>query len=155
MLPLLQIPWLDWSFFTFLAVWLLHVGLDFWLMYNLSLPYAAIFLSISKLFYDRELSLSDTRVNPGYLVDPSEIILGRQIINLLPEGSAILNPALQAYCIDETTRTIELPIQINQTAPVSTTVYLPPSVCGGTSTKRSSVSECAANFLRLPACTSA
>ncbi|KAK5942733.1 hypothetical protein PMZ80_005299 [Knufia obscura] len=115
----LQIPWLEWSFFTWMLVWLAHVGFDGWLMYNIGFPLASILLSFSKLFYDKELSLSDTRVNAGHLIDRSGILSGKQIINLLPEGSAILNPGQLSYCLDETTRSVGLPIQINQTSPDS------------------------------------
>ncbi|KAK5092233.1 hypothetical protein LTR70_001959 [Exophiala xenobiotica] len=115
----LQIPWLEWSFWTWILVWFAHVAADGWLMYNIGFPLASILLSFSKLFYDRELSLSDTRVNAGHLVDGSGILQGKQIINLLPEGSAILNPGQFSYCLDDTTRTVAIPVQINQTTPDS------------------------------------
>lgn len=102
-----------------MLVWLGHVGLNFWLMFNIGLPILPILSYFAKSVYNRELSLSDTRVDPGHLIDQAEIILGKQIINLLPEGSAILNPDRLAYCLDEHTRTIQMPIQINQTSPDS------------------------------------
>lgn len=116
-LPLLQIPWLEFSFFTWMLVWLGHVGLNFWLMFNIGLPIVPLLTYFAKTVYNKELSLSDTRVDPGHLVDQAEIILGKQIINLLPEGSAILNPERVSYCLDENTRTIHMPIRINQTTP--------------------------------------
>ena len=122
-LPILRIPWLEFSFASFVGIWALHAVLDFWLMFNLSLPYGSVLTALARIFYNKELSLSDTRVNPGRLIDQADIILGKQIINLLPEGSAILNPAQISYCLDETTRTVTLPIQINQTSPETIEIF--------------------------------
>ncbi|KAK5086831.1 hypothetical protein LTS08_007244 [Lithohypha guttulata] len=118
-LPLLQIPWLEWSFGTFVLVWLAHAAGNFWFMFNFSIPWVGLLTYFGRMVYNKELSLSDTRVDPGHLVDQSEIILGKQIINLLPEGSAILNPAQLSYCLNENTRIVNIPIQINQTTPDS------------------------------------
>lgn len=48
----------------------------------------------------------------------SSLILGKQIINILPEGSAVLNPAGHAFCLGGDRPTITLPIHFNETVPV-------------------------------------
>lgn len=44
--------------------------------------------------------------------------MGRQIINVLPEGSVTLNPDLHSYCVDKLHPTVKLPIRLNQTDPI-------------------------------------
>lgn len=39
-----------------------------------------------KLAYDKELSISERRVNPGDIIHNSSLILGKQIVHILPEG---------------------------------------------------------------------
>lgn len=116
-LPALHIPWLEWSFFTTLTLYLLHFVMNTFLMFRIPIPIVAWAGSLLKLVYDRELSISDHRVDPAGILHNSSIILGRQIIQILPEGSAILNPQKEAYCLSAQTPSIELPIQINQTTP--------------------------------------
>lgn len=36
--------------------------------------------------YDREISISEHRVNPGDIIHNASLILGRQIVHILPEG---------------------------------------------------------------------
>jgi nucleoporin POM152 len=116
-LPALQIPWLEWSFFTTMTVFLLHFVANAFLMFRIPIPVLAWGGSLVKLVYDRELSISDHRVDPAGLLHNSSIILGKQIIQILPEGSAILNPEKEAFCLGAQATSIELPIQINQTTP--------------------------------------
>lgn len=116
-LPALHIPWLEWSFLTTLTVFLLHFLTNAFLMFRIPIPVIAWAGSLLKLFYDRELSISDHRVDPAGILHNSSIILGRQIIQILPEGSAILNPEKDAFCLGAQAPSIELPIQINQTTP--------------------------------------
>jgi nucleoporin POM152 len=117
-LPALRIPWLEWSFFTTLAIWLLHVVASAFLMYRIPIPIGIWFGALVKIFYDREAGLSSDRVNPANIRTNSSIILGKQIIQILPEGSAILNPDRIPLCLNSTTTFVEIPIQINQTTPI-------------------------------------
>ncbi|ERF71398.1 hypothetical protein EPUS_07426 [Endocarpon pusillum Z07020] len=116
-LPALHIPWLEWSFFTTLTVYLVHLIANAFLMFRIPIPVIAWAGSLLKLVYDRELSISDHRVDPAGILHNSSIILGKQIIQILPEGSVILNPEREAFCLGAQARSIELPIQINQTTP--------------------------------------
>ena len=117
-LPAFRIPWLEWSFATTLAIWLSHAVMNAFLMYQIPIPLGAWLGAMLKLMYDRELAISEHRVKPANILHNSSIILGKQIIQILPEGSALFNPNKTAFCLDSTITAIELPIQINQTAPI-------------------------------------
>jgi nucleoporin POM152 len=117
-LPAFRIPWLEWSFATTLAIWLFHALVNIFLMYQIPIPVGAWLSAMLKIAYDRELAISEHRVKPGDILHNSSIILGKQIIQILPEGSALFNPGKEAFCLDSMTTAVELPIQINQTAPV-------------------------------------
>lgn len=43
-------------------------------------------MAIAKVMYDRELSVSERRVKPATILHNSSLILGKQIIHILPEG---------------------------------------------------------------------
>lgn len=75
------------------------------------------------MLYDREVAISERSVKPADILHNPQLILGRQIINILPEGSAVINPEKVPICLqpDSSTTSI-LPIQINQTVP--TTIQL-------------------------------
>lgn len=118
-LPLLKIPWLEFSFATTMAIIVLHFFVDVFAMFRIPIPILAWLGGLFKLAYDREATLSDGRIRPADVLHNSSIILGKQIIHILPEGSAILNPEKQAFCLDSATFNIDLPIQINQTTPIS------------------------------------
>jgi nucleoporin POM152 len=118
-LPELRIPWLEWSSATMLLLFLAHAALDAVLMFRIQLPLGAGLAAVGKVFYDRELGVSGHHVKQSSILHNSSLILGKQIIHILPEGSAILNPARTSFCLDSTNQHVYLPIQINQTTPVS------------------------------------
>lgn len=118
-LPAFRIPWLQWSFATTFTFWLLHAIANAFLMYKIPIPLLSWLGALVKVAYDRELSISEHRVKPADILHNSSIILGKQIIHILPEGSAILNPEKGAFCLDASTPSVDLPIQINQTIPIS------------------------------------
>lgn len=49
-------------------------------------------MAIAKVMYDRELSVSERRVKPATIMHNSSLILGKQIIHILPEGFVIFHP---------------------------------------------------------------
>jgi nucleoporin POM152 len=90
-----------------------------------------------KLAYDRELSISERSVKPGDIIHNASLILGKQIVHILPEGcdpykvfismgvqktnnlrSAALNPNQIPLCVDSQKSTVTLPIRVNQTDPI-------------------------------------
>lgn len=116
-LPALHIPWLEYSFFTTVTLFLLHFVADAFLMFRLPIPIAAFGAWLLKLVYDKELSITDHRVNAADILHSSSIILGKQVIQVLPEGSAILNPGQIPLYLGAGIKSVDLPIQINQTSP--------------------------------------
>jgi nucleoporin POM152 len=50
-----------------------------------------------KTVFDREEGIAETRVRPASILHNSSLIMGKQIINILPEGS-VLAPLLRSTC---------------------------------------------------------
>ncbi|KAI9662591.1 MAG: hypothetical protein M1821_008758 [Bathelium mastoideum] len=116
-LPGLRIPWLEWSTGTMSSIFLAHAILDGMLMFRVGIPFQAALIALSKLLYDRELALSEVNVKPADIIHNSSLILGKQIIHILPEGSALLDPIKEPHCIGHDRTSVSLPIRINQTNP--------------------------------------
>ncbi|KAF2220050.1 hypothetical protein BDZ85DRAFT_268019 [Elsinoe ampelina] len=121
-LPELRIPWLEWAQGTMVIIFLLHALLDGILMFRIPIPLGSALVAFSKLVYDRELAISERSVKYSSLMQDSSHLLGRQIVKILPEGSAILNPEKQHFCLDGPKASVDLPVQINQTEPISLTL---------------------------------
>ncbi|KAL4864963.1 hypothetical protein BDV12DRAFT_175353 [Aspergillus spectabilis] len=117
-LQALRIPWLEWAFPTTLALLLVHVVFNIFLMFRIPIPVTVWFSGMMKLAYDRELSISGQSIKPGDIINNASLILGKQIVNILPEGSAVLNPELTPLCLDGQKTAVELPIRVNQTDPI-------------------------------------
>ncbi|KAI9787742.1 MAG: hypothetical protein M1839_000274 [Geoglossum umbratile] len=117
-LPGLRIPWLEWSWTTTTAIFLAHAIMDGCLMFRVSVPLLSWLLAVVKIFYDREVAISEHRVDPAAVMYNASLILGKQTIHILPEGSAMLNPGGGCFCLDASMRSINLPIRINQTNPI-------------------------------------
>jgi nucleoporin POM152 len=117
-LPAMRIPWLEWSWTTTAALFLTHALLDGMLMFRVPIPISVWFGAFFRTFYDREISISERSVKPADVLHNSSIILGRQIIHILPEGSATLNPMGNCFCLDQAKPVVHLPIVINQTTPI-------------------------------------
>ena len=54
-------------------------------------------LAFTKVFYDRELAIAEISVKPANILHNSSLILGKQIIHILPEGS-VHPPAKRIVC---------------------------------------------------------
>ncbi|KAJ5937464.1 Nucleoporin [Penicillium verhagenii] len=117
-LQALRIPWLEWAFPTTLALFLLHVVGNVFLMFQIPIPLGAWLAGLVKVAYDRELSISERKVKPGDIIHNASLILGKQIVHILPEGSAVLNPDREPLCLDSQRNTVTLPIRVNQTDPI-------------------------------------
>ncbi|KAK6608962.1 hypothetical protein H4I96_02893 [Botrytis cinerea] len=116
--PKLRIPWLEWSQGTSHVAFGLHAIFDFVLMFRIGLPLQGWFLLLTKTFFDSELAISENSVRPANILHNSSLIMGRQIINILPEGSATLNPDGLPFCLDSSRPSVKLPMYFNQTKPV-------------------------------------
>ena len=51
-------------------------------------------MALTKILYDRELAVSERKVNPADIVRDSNLILGKYTIHVLPEGYGILRADL-------------------------------------------------------------
>ncbi|KAF2198989.1 hypothetical protein GQ43DRAFT_482856 [Delitschia confertaspora ATCC 74209] len=117
-LPLFQIPWLEWSNFVAVALFAIHAIVDGMLMFRIGVPIQAWLFSLVTVFFDSEMTISEHKANPRAVLNNASLILGKQIINILPEGSAILNPNKEPFCLNSSVQHLEIPIQINQTDPI-------------------------------------
>lgn len=116
-LPELRIPWLELSRPFAFALFFVHAGFNFLLMFNIGLPWQSWILGFLKVFYDRELAISEHSVKRSQIVHNSSLIMGRQIINILPEGSATLNVERKPFCLGPTQKVASIPIHFNATVP--------------------------------------
>ncbi|KAJ4365898.1 hypothetical protein N0V83_008520 [Neocucurbitaria cava] len=116
--PLLEIPWLEWSNSAAFLLFVMHAGVDVMLMFRIGIPVQAWLMGLVGFLWDSELAISERSVKPGAILHNASLILGKQIVNILPEGSAILNPDKQSFCLNSTVTQLEIPIMINQTEPI-------------------------------------
>ncbi|RYC62186.1 hypothetical protein CHU98_g4028 [Xylaria longipes] len=117
-LPHLRIPWLELSSEFVLAAFFFAVFSDWWLMYNIPLPFQGWLLAVLKVFYDKEMAISEHNVKLSSILHNSSLIMGKQIINILPEGSAYLNPERHPYCLSPDHPVATVPLFFNATVPI-------------------------------------
>lgn len=117
-LPEFRIPWLEFSQPFCTAVYLVHVIFDGLIMLNIGLPFGPAMVAFLKVFWDREVAISEQYVKVSSVTQNASLILGKQIINILPEGSAVLNPGGAAFCLGGDRPTVSLPLHFNATTPV-------------------------------------
>ncbi|KUI72236.1 hypothetical protein VM1G_07862 [Cytospora mali] len=121
-LPEMRIPWLELTQFTSIVLFAGHAIFDFVMMFNIGVPFSAALLAFLRVFYARELAISEHYVQPANVLYNASVILGKQIINILPEGSAVLNPDGDTFCLGGDYPTITVPIRFNATVPVEVEV---------------------------------
>ncbi|KAI1773753.1 hypothetical protein F4818DRAFT_100689 [Hypoxylon cercidicola] len=117
-LPSLRIPWLELSSSTVSMVFFGHLVWNWILMFNIPVPWQGALLGLVKIFYDKELAISEHNVKVSSILHNSSLIMGKQIINILPEGSALLNPEKQPYCLGQGQNIATVPIYFNATVPI-------------------------------------
>ncbi|KAK3313914.1 hypothetical protein B0H66DRAFT_483061 [Apodospora peruviana] len=116
-LPELRIPWLELSQPFVVAAFFCHAIFDWMLMFNMGLPWQTWILGLIKVFYDRELAISENSVKLSNILHNDTLIMGRQIINILPEGSVVLNPEVLPFCLGGENKLAQIPIFFNETVP--------------------------------------
>ncbi|KAM7197176.1 hypothetical protein V8F20_006725 [Naviculisporaceae sp. PSN 640] len=117
-LPELRIPWLELSQPFVVALFFIHAIFDWMFMFNVGLPWQAWLLGLVKVFYDRELAISEHNVKLSSILHNHSLIMGRQIINILPEGSVVLNPEILPFCLGGDNKIAPIPMFFNSTVPV-------------------------------------
>ncbi|KAH9210078.1 hypothetical protein DL95DRAFT_526490 [Leptodontidium sp. 2 PMI_412] len=118
-MPLMRIPWLEWSETTSSMAWILHAGMNAMLMFRVPLPIEGWLIAMAKTFFDSEISVSEHSVRASNILHNSSLIMGKQIINVLPEGSVTMNPDQFSFCIDSKHPVASIPLFFNQTKPKS------------------------------------
>jgi nucleoporin POM152 len=116
--PLLEIPWLEWGNGAAFLLFVMHAGVDVMLMFRIGIPVQAWLVGLVGFLWDSELAISERSVKPGAILHNASLILGKQIVNILPEGAAILNPDKQSFCLNSSVTQLEIPLMINQTEPI-------------------------------------
>ncbi|KAK7428705.1 hypothetical protein QQZ08_004799 [Neonectria magnoliae] len=116
--PELRIPWLELSQPVVTTFFTIHLVINYMLMFNIPVPWQSFLLGFVKVLYDRELSVSEHNVRVSNILNNHSLIMGKQIINILPEGSAVLNPEHHPFCLSGNSKTgIFLPIYFNASIP--------------------------------------
>lgn len=85
-LPSMRIPWLELSAPTTTMIFFAHMVFNWLLMFNIPVPWHGWLLGLAKIFYDKELAISEHNVKVSSILHNSSLIMGKQIINILPEG---------------------------------------------------------------------
>lgn len=102
-LPGMRIPWLQWSSSATMLLVFLHGILNAILMFRIpvnpahfpqdqtyaeleQIPLQAWLVALTRILYDRELTVSERSVKPASVLHNASLILGKQIIHILPEG---------------------------------------------------------------------
>jgi nucleoporin POM152 len=117
-LPALRIPWLDLSQPVAITLFFAQSVLNWVLMFNIQVYWTTWLLGVVKIFYDRELSISEHNVKVSSILHNSSLIMGKQIINILPEGSALLNPEKTPFCVGPGGKNVvAVPLYFNATIP--------------------------------------
>jgi nucleoporin POM152 len=116
-IPELRIPWLELSQTAVISAFSVHLVVNYMLMFNIPLPWQSALLGFAKVLYDREISISEHNVKVSSILNNHSLIMGKQIINILPEGSAVLNPDNTPFCLSSRVREATLPIFFNATVP--------------------------------------
>ncbi|KAM5352090.1 hypothetical protein ACJ41O_004813 [Fusarium nematophilum] len=116
--PELRIPWLELSQPVVTTFFTLHLVLNYMLMFNIPIPWQSWILGFAKVLYDREISVSEHNVKVSTILNNHSLIMGKQIINILPEGSAVLNPEEHPFCLSGKPKNVaSLPIYFNASIP--------------------------------------
>ncbi|KAI6281828.1 hypothetical protein MCOR27_004037 [Pyricularia oryzae] len=117
-LPELRIPWLELSQPVAIFLLVAHAIFTLLIMNHIPVPLLSVlFVYVKAFYFDSELSISDNYVKTSQILHNSSLIQGRQIINILPEGFAVLNPAGTPFCIGGDITTALIPIHFNSTIP--------------------------------------
>lgn len=122
-IPRLRLPKLDWPPIS-RAVLLVPLLLCNWIFFSASAwQWLASIPTVlfGGILPDYRVAIDGHRVRYSSLEDPTEHILGRHVVHVLPHASARLAPQAPSYClpVDDKKATISIPLIFNNTSPHS------------------------------------
>ncbi|ODQ65762.1 hypothetical protein NADFUDRAFT_51042 [Nadsonia fulvescens var. elongata DSM 6958] len=117
LLPVFRIPWLIFSKRVIATQVFAIVAFDLYISTATSIPVLPIILSISKSVFDREISVTGSKVRPRDILDSKSHFSGKHIVQILPESTALFNPFSSSYCFDGSESSIKIPIRVNSSEP--------------------------------------
>lgn len=118
LLPVFRIPWLTLTFRVTVILIASLTLLNILLSIGSSFSASAILMGIFKTFFDSELSISGKRVRSRDLLDSTSHLSGRHTVHILPESTALFNPSLQSFCLENSYSEVYVPIRLNATDPI-------------------------------------
>lgn len=117
-LPVLRIPWLTFTNTITLALILLLTVINLFLSVSSAFNASAIIMGVWKTFFDSELTISGKRVRSRDLFDSQSHLSGRHTVQILPESTALFNPTLQSFCLENSYSEAFVPVRLNATEPI-------------------------------------
>ena len=118
LLPVLRIPWLTFTNTITLALVIILTFINLFLSVTSAFSISTIFLGIWKTFFDSELTMSGKRVRSRDLFDSHSHLSGRHTVQILPESTALFNPSLQSFCLENSYSEVFIPVRLNATEPI-------------------------------------
>lgn len=116
-LPIFRIPWLTFTY-SVTMVQIFFIAMLNLLLGSSSVSLGAILLSVWKGVFDKELSISGTKIRSRDIFDTSSHLSGRYTVHILPESTALLNPTRDSYCIEHSFSSVSIPVRLNSTEPI-------------------------------------
>ncbi|KAG9250179.1 uncharacterized protein F5Z01DRAFT_667195 [Emericellopsis atlantica] len=116
LVPELRIPWLDISQIATIYIYLLHLLFNWFAMFLIPIPVISGLLGIVRSLYDSEISVSEHNVKVANILSNQSHIRGKVTLNILPEGSAVMNPDHAPMCLSSKS-SVAIPIVFNATIP--------------------------------------
>ncbi len=117
-LPELRIPWLELAQPVVIMLFVSHAVFDWMLMFHVPVPLISGLLGFVKVFFDSETAVSEHSVKVHNILHNASLIRGKQVINILPEGSARLNPQGTPFCLGGDHKVVTMPLYFNATVPI-------------------------------------
>ncbi|CAA22435.1 nucleoporin, transmembrane ring glycoprotein subunit Pom152 [Schizosaccharomyces pombe] len=119
LLPKFRIPWLSFQPAATLLQIAIFAAINLLLSSLSSLKWISIGSILLPYFKKKELSISEHKINPNNVIHNSSRILGQYTLQVLPEGTAKINPLHENYCLNSLRKDqyVDLAIQFNSTIP--------------------------------------
>ncbi|EPY51636.1 nucleoporin Pom152 [Schizosaccharomyces cryophilus OY26] len=120
-LPRFRIPWLSFQPTTTILQIVAFAAVNVLLVSITSLRVVTLGSIIFPYWKQKEYAIAEHKINPRSVLHNSSRILGQYTVQILPEGTAKLNPNNQHFCLPENDKSgfVEFAVQFNSTTPKS------------------------------------